>query len=151
MDPPDSFHRDIETKKRRQMFLNLCKEKIDNHEKYKEWEAKLTNINQLNEKNVTVPKMSEENKTLTQIINERSCNETVKMVRERSSGPNIHDTEKIVLSKNSDGKVRKRLVLETVDMTEFHAKNKHFNQTNFIKLCFCEFIYFFKFILGDVK
>ena len=99
-------------------------------------------MTQLNEKNVTVPKMSEENKTLTQIINERSCNETVKMVRERSSGPNIHDTEKIVLSKNYDGKVRKRLVLETVDMTEFHAKNKHFKQTNFIKLCFCEFIYF---------
>jgi hypothetical protein len=58
--------------------------------------------------------MSEENKTLTQIINEKSSNETVKMARERSSGPNIHDTEKIVLSKNSDVKVIKRLVLKTV-------------------------------------
>ena len=99
-------------------------------------------MTQLNEKNVTVPKMLEENKTLTQIINEKSSNETVKMVRERSSGPNIHDTEKIVLSKNSDGKVRKRLVLKTVDMTECHTKTKHSNQTNFIKLCFCEFTFF---------
>ena len=49
-------------------------------------------MTQLNEKNVTVPNMSEENKTLTQIINEKSSNETVKIVRERSSGPNIHDT-----------------------------------------------------------
>ena len=143
MDPPDSFHRDIETKKRRQMFLNLCKEKIDNHEEYKEWEAKLTNMTQLNEKNVTVPNMSEENKTLTQIINEKSSNETVKMVRERSSGPNIHDTEKIVLSKNSDGKVRKRLVLETVDMTELNTKTKILIKQTLLNFSFVSLHFFF--------
>ena len=30
------------------------------------------------------------------------------------SGPNIHDTEKIVMTKNADGKVKKNLVIETV-------------------------------------
>ena len=45
-------------------------------------------------------------------------------MRERSSGPNIHDTEKIVLSKNSDGKVRKRLVLETVATITTRTRRK---------------------------
>ena len=35
-------------------------------------------MTQLNEKNVTVPNMSAENKTLTQITKEKSSNETVK-------------------------------------------------------------------------
>ena len=124
MDPPDSFKPEVETKIRRQMFLKLCKEEIDNHEEYKKWEAKLINVTQLNEENVTVPKLLKENKTLTEIINEKSSNETVKLVRERSSGPNIHDTEKIVLSKNSDGKVRKRLVLETVATITTRTRRK---------------------------
>ena len=44
--------------------------------------------------------------------------------RERSSGPNIHDTEKIGMTKNTDGKVKKSLLIETVATVTTRIKQK---------------------------
>ena len=40
MHPPDSFHPELETNNRKILFLELCRDEIDNYEEYKEWKEK---------------------------------------------------------------------------------------------------------------
>ena len=105
--PPNDFEGGLEDEKeRKKKFLKFGREGLILSEKYKDWlsqdchifTASLERSTQMNEKEVI----------------EEETNESIKLVRERSSGRNIYDAEKTVFTKCPDGSLKKSVIKETI-------------------------------------
>ena len=49
----------------------------------------------------------------------------LKLTRERSSGPNIHDASKITVTKQKDGTLMKKVAKQSYANVTFREKRKH--------------------------
>ena len=100
--PPDDFSADItDEKARKSEFAKLCREEMKIGAKYLTWIDKDFYL-------------FEGCKKITQSENEQGrVQETIKLTRERSCGPNIYDATKISSSRNPDGTLKKSVIKQT--------------------------------------
>ena len=96
-------------KKRNLEFIKMCREDVKNGDEYMKW---------LNEEysEMMDPKVEISKKIQAErekILESAKGTETLKIVRERSSGPTIVDTEKAVLSQSKDGSMKKSIMTGT--------------------------------------
>ena len=88
-------------KTRRGAFAAICRQEIAKHEIYENW------------KNQPVPMKADDKKVQSENENRKinnmiiESNPNVRLTKQRSSGANIYDAEKIVLTKKPDGTVKK--------------------------------------------
>ena len=96
---PDDFSADItDEKARKSEFAKLCREEMKIGAKYLTWIDKDFYL-------------FEGCKKITQSENEQGrVQETIKLTRERSCGPNIYDATKISSSRNPDGTLKKSVI-----------------------------------------
>ena len=121
--PPEEFERDIDDeKKRRLAFLKFGREGMKSSQKYKAWLEQdcqlFVKTNELSEKDVDKE---------VEIIPKEKTNE-IHLTRERSSGKNIFDAEKIIISKQQDGTMKKSVIKETyarITLRKRHQDNKN--------------------------
>ena len=99
--PPDDFSAQIsDEKKRKALFVQQCREEMKMGSKYLSWIDKDFELF-IDSKKVTSSKV------------EGRVGETLKLTRERSSGPNIHDASKITITKQHDGTLLKTVTKQT--------------------------------------
>ena len=84
----------------------MCRADVRNSEKYLEWLDEECNL-LVDSKEEISKKIQTEKKN---ILDTAKDTETLKLVRERSSGPMIADTEKTVFSQNEDGSLKKNIL-----------------------------------------
>ena len=84
----------------------MCRADVRNSEKYLEWLDEECNL-LVDSKEEISKKIQAEKKN---ILDTAKNTETFKLVRERSSGPMIADTEKTVFSQNEDGSLKKNIL-----------------------------------------
>lgn len=121
--PPEEFERDIDDeKKRRLAFLKFGREGMKSSQKYKAWLEQdcqlFVKTNELSEKDVDKE---------VEIIPKEKTNE-IHLTRERSSGKNIFDAEKIIISKQQDGTMKKSVIKETyarITLRKRHQDNEN--------------------------
>ena len=105
--PPADFLSDIDcAKKRRLAFLRNAREEMKSGSKYEKWcssEFRLFDT-------PASKKCHQEKENVSCLVTRE---ESIKLVRERSSGDNIFDAERQVFSKNSDGTVKRSVIKET--------------------------------------
>ena len=105
--PPADFLSDIDyAKKRRLAFLRNAREEMKSGSKYEKWcssEFRLFDT-------PASKKFHQEKENVSCLV---TGEESIKLVRERSSGDNIFDTERQVLSKNPDGTLKRSVIKET--------------------------------------
>jgi deoxycytidylate deaminase len=58
--------------------------------------------------------LEKENRHIKNLLAEKNSVKNLKITKQRSSGPNIYDTEKIVVTEKPDGTIRKTVVKETI-------------------------------------
>ena len=110
---PDDFSTQIsDEKKRKALFVQQCREEIKIGSKYLSWIDKDFELF-IDSKKVTSSKV------------ERRVGETLKLTRERSSGPNIHDASKITITKQQDGTLLKTVTKQTYANITVRNKRKH--------------------------
>ena len=121
--PPEEFERDIDDeKKRRLAFLKFGREGMKSSQKYKAWLEQdcqlFVKTNELSEKDV--------DKEVE--INPKEKTNEIHLTRERSSGKNIFDAEKIIISKQQDGTMNKSVIKETygrITLRKRHQDNEN--------------------------
>ena len=84
----------------------MCRADVRNSEKYLEWLDEECNL-LVDSKEEILKKIQAEKKN---ILDTAKDTETLNLVRERSSGPMIADTEKTVFSQNEDGSLKKNIL-----------------------------------------
>ena len=119
-EPPESFNPDMDTNEKKQMFSTLCRNEINAHENYIKWGNKPFTLLEVTKKESS----DSEHAKVKEVLKENSSNSTMRLVRERSSGPNIFDTEKVVLTERSDGTVKKSVITETIATVTTRQKRK---------------------------
>ena len=107
---PENFGLDINEEKRRNFeFVKMCRAEIRNSAGYLEWLDEECTL-MLDSKVEKLKKIQAEK---DKILESAEGTETLKVVRERSSGPSITDTEKTVFSQNKDGSLKKGILKGT--------------------------------------
>ena len=99
------------------LFAKECFAKIENHVKYKQWEAEQIHIDGLtffNEEDKEKHTLKQKENKKGESPGETDSGETFKLVRERSSGPNIFEAERTVLTLNQEGGEPKKAVIRDV-------------------------------------
>ena len=105
--PPADFLSDVDcAKKRRLAFLRNAREEMKSGSKYEKW---CSSEFQLFDTPAS-KKCHQEKENVSCLV---TGEESIKLVRERSSGDNIFDAERQVFSKNSDGTVKRSVIKET--------------------------------------
>ena len=124
-EPPADFYPDIvDMKTRRGAFAAICRQEIAKHEIYENW------------KNQPVPMKADDKKVQSENENRkinnmiRESNSNVRLTKQRSSGANIYDAEKIVLTKKPDGTVKKTVLKETIAMVTRRKRRFSGNEEN---------------------
>ena len=118
-EPPEEFCCDILDKKmRKDKFATVCIADINEHEMYFLWMNEPFQI-----RSEVKRKLDKENREIENIT-ENQLNQHVKITKQRSSGPNIYDAEKIVLTKKKDGNIKKTVLKETIAIVT-RRKRKH--------------------------
>ena len=116
--PPADFLSDIDcAKKRRLAFLRNAREGMKSGSKYEKWcssEFRLFDT-------PASKKFHQEKENVSCLV---TGEESIKLVRERSSGDNIFDTERQVLSKNPDGTLKRSVIKETYARVTLRGKRK---------------------------
>ena len=84
----------------------MCRADVRNSKEYLEWLDEECNL-LVDSKEEILKKIQAEKKN---ILDTAKDTETLKLVRERSSGPMIADTEKTVFSQNEDGSLKKNIL-----------------------------------------
>ena len=111
--PPDDFSAQIsDEKKRKALFVQQCREEMKMGSKYLSWIDKDFELF-IDSKKVTSSKIK------------GRVGETLKLTRERSSGPNIHDASKITITKQKDGTLLKTVTKQTYANIIVRNKRKH--------------------------
>ena len=100
----------------------MCRADVRNSEKYLEWLDEECNL-LVDSKEEISKKIQAEKKN---ILDTAKDTETVKIVRERSSGPMIADTEKTVFSQNKDGSLKKNILKGTFANVTIRPKSNVF-------------------------
>ena len=102
--PPEDFKTEVqEEKQRRLAFLKFGREGMKSSRKYQEWLTQDYSIFSKTGTNIDGDKKRDFEDTNNQIL----------LTRERSSGRNIFDAEKTVISKHQDGSIKKSVIKET--------------------------------------
>ena len=116
--PPADFLSDVDcAKKRRLAFLRNAREGMKSGSKYEKWcssEFRLFDT-------PASKKFHQEKENVSCLV---TGEESIKLVRERSSGDNIFDTERQVLSKNPDGTLKVSVIKETYARVTLRGKRK---------------------------
>ena len=106
--PPDNFSPEImDEKERKSAFVKSCRIEIDDHEMYQNWKNEPFSLN-LGENQIS-KKDSQFGNNESESIHTQS----IKITKQRSCGPNIFDTEKVVILEKPDGTVKKTVIKET--------------------------------------
>ena len=107
VDAPNDFREDIEDEReRKKAFLQFARDGVKSSKNYQEWLDDKCSLFSAEKKKRT----SENDKTnLTEDLDNQ-----IKLVRERSGGKNIYDTEKVITSKSPDRTIKKTYAKITV-------------------------------------
>ena len=120
---PSDFGLEINEEKRRNSeIVKMCRADVRNSAGYLEWLEEECNL-LVDPKVEILRKIQAEIKN---ILDTAKDTETVKIVRERSSGPMIADTEKTVLSQNKDGSLKKNILKGTFANVTIRPKSNLF-------------------------
>ena len=110
-EPPEDFSPEIvDGKKRREAFATSCRAFIENHQMYQEWKSSIFSLKKENKKS----ELEKENRQIKNMLVQNNSRNNLRITKQRSSGPNIYDAEKIVVSEKPDGTMRKTVVKETI-------------------------------------
>ena len=107
---------------RKNAFITLCNQELNKNETYNHWLNLKIDIfiSDINYKNIR-----------TKNVTKNNDNETFKIVKERSSGKNVMDVERTIITEKSNGTLRKTVVKDTiVKVTVRGKKRKEFNKEN---------------------
>ena len=96
-------------KKRNLEFIKMCREDVKNGAEYMKWLDE--EYTEMMDPKVEISKKIQSERE--KILESAKGIETLKIVRERSSGPTIVDTEKAVLSQSKDGSMKKSIMTGT--------------------------------------
>ena len=111
--PPDDYCRHIsDDKKRKSLFVQQCREEMKIGPKYLSWIDSEFVLFTASEK-VKPTKIKE------------TVEESVKLIRARPNGGNIHDASKITFKKQIDGTLSKKVLKETYANITIREKRKH--------------------------
>ena len=111
--PPAEYATQIvDNKKRKSLFVQQCREEMKMGAKYLSWMDNDFNLF-IDSKKVRPSKIEEK------------VGDILKLTRERSSGPNIHDASKITVTTQKDGTLMKRVTKQTYANVTVREKRKH--------------------------
>ena len=118
--PPEDFKTEVqEEKQKRLAFLKFGREGMKSSRKYQDWLTQDCSLFSKTEQNIDGEKKRDFEDTNNQIL----------LTRERSSGRNIFDAEKTVISKHQDGSIKKSVIKET--FAKVTVRKRHQNdETN---------------------